>query len=569
MLKAVILIGGPQKGTRFRPLSLETPKPLFPIAGKPLIEHHIAACAKLQECKEILIIGSYPTTQMTQFVTDMQKEYHVIIRYLQEFTPLGTGGGLYHFRDQVRAGNPAAFFLLNGDVCADFPLKELATFHGEKPSALVTIMGTEATRQQSVHYGCMVRNNDSAVTHYVEKPSSYVSTLINCGVYMCSLNVFQTMAEAAQKKQDAFYRYTRYIEKRRNYVSTLINCGVYMCSLNVFQTMAEAAQKKQDAFYSGGESCQNGAQPGYLSWEQDVLSPLAGTNKLFALQVTNWWAQVKTAGSAIYANRHYLELHRDSLPEKACCQIIPDVYLHPTATVDPTAVIGPNVSVGAGVTIKAGVRLKESIVLNNATINEHALVMYAVVGQDVSVGEWSRVEGTPSDPDPNKPFAKMDNQPLFNTDGRLNPSITILGRLLVRSLVLGPVGASASPLEVCPEGRRPHPTDPWVTLDVAGPAISRPGGGGGVARLLRLLGFRFFVVEVSEGPVGSRHKGSSCVGFPLRRHLRLRKRRCASLLFRTSRRSTGQSRLLAGCDPPQLVHAACFSRGLLQSEAGC
>jgi serine acetyltransferase len=40
--------------------------------------------------------------------------------------------------------------------------------------------------------------------------------------------------------------------------------------------------------------------------------------------------------------------------------------------------IGPNVSIGAGVTIKAGVRIKESIVLNNATINEHALVMHSV-----------------------------------------------------------------------------------------------------------------------------------------------------------------------------------------------
>ncbi|XP_049880064.1 mannose-1-phosphate guanyltransferase alpha-A isoform X2 [Pectinophora gossypiella] len=382
--------------TRFRPLSLDTPKPLFPIAGKPLIQHHIAACAKLTECREILIIGSYPTTHMAQFVSDMQKEYHVIIRYLQEFTPLGTGGGLYHFRDQVRAGNPTAFFLLNGDVCADFPLKELWTFHEERPTALVTIMGTEATRQQSVHYGCMVRDTTSAVTHYVEKPGSYVSTLINC--------------------------------------------GVYVCSPAVFNTMADAAQKKQDSFYSGNG--QNSAHPGYLSWEQDVLSPLAGTNKLYALQVTNWWSQVKTAGSAIYANRHYLELTRP--PPPASCHVLPDVFLHPTATVDPTAVIGPNVSIGAGVSIKAGVRIKESIVLNNATINDHALVMYSVVGQDACVGEWARVEGTPSDPDPNKPFAKMDNQPLFNTDGRLNPSITILGAgvivpaetILLNSIVL-------------------------------------------------------------------------------------------------------------------------------------
>lgn len=68
-------------------------------------------------------------------------------------------------------------------------------------------MGTEATRQQSVHYGCMVQEPATkAVTHYVEKPSSYISTLINCGVYVCSLQVFQTMAEAFQKEKGGFYR---------------------------------------------------------------------------------------------------------------------------------------------------------------------------------------------------------------------------------------------------------------------------------------------------------------------------------------------------------------------------
>lgn len=43
---------------------------------------------------------------------------------------------------------------------------------------------------------------------------------------------------------------------------------------------------------------------------------------------------------------------------------------------------------------------------------------------------WSRVEGTPSGPNPNMPFAKLESKPLFNTDGRLNPSITILGRII-------------------------------------------------------------------------------------------------------------------------------------------
>jgi len=49
------------------------------------------------------------------------------------------------------------------------------------------------------------------------------------------------------------------------------------------------------------------------------------------------------------------------------------------------------------------------------------------------VGEWTRIEGTPNDPNPNKPFAKIDIQDLFNPEGRLSPSITVVGE---RSLQL-------------------------------------------------------------------------------------------------------------------------------------
>lgn len=56
--------GGPSRGTRFRPLSLEIPKPLFPIAGIPLVEHHIIACKKLEDLKEILLLGFYKDEDM-------------------------------------------------------------------------------------------------------------------------------------------------------------------------------------------------------------------------------------------------------------------------------------------------------------------------------------------------------------------------------------------------------------------------------------------------------------------------------------------------------------------------
>lgn len=395
MLKAVILIGGPQKGTRFRPLSLDIPKPLFPVAGRPIIQFHIEACMQVKNLKEILIIGTNAAPQMEAFVKEMQTIYDVSIRYLQEFTALGTAGGMYHFRDQIRAGNPSAFFVLNGDVCADFPLQQLHDFHMSKnKEAEITMMSTEATKLQSIHYGCLVIDAETgAVNHYVEKPSSYVSTFINCGVYITSIEIFSRMAAVFHSRQQNF------------------------------------------------NNLNGSRDQGHIQWEREIITPMAGTGKLFALPVTNWWSQIKTAGAAIYANRHYLELYRRTHVERLAntgfksvendenliCNVIQNVYIHPSANVHPTATLGPNVSIGPGVTIGKGVRLRESIVLDNAVIEDHSLILHAIVGRKARIGCWSRVEGTPSDPDPNKPFAKMENPPLFDQNGKLNPSITILG----------------------------------------------------------------------------------------------------------------------------------------------
>jgi len=393
LLKAVILIAGPQKGTRFRPLSLDVPKPLFPVAGLPIVQHHIEACVKVKDLKEILILGFYPSNEMSTFVTEMNKLFKVNIRYLQEFAPLGTAGGIYHFRDQIRAGNPDAFFVMNGDVCADFPLEDMLVFHQGKENAMATILGTEATRQQSVNYGCIVEDKDThSVLHYVEKPNSYISTMINCGVYIFSPEIFPMLQNVFNAKQTE-----------------------YLSSME-----AEDSCKRETIWL-----------------ERDLIVPLAGTNTAFLYQTTNWWSQIKTAGSAIYANRHYLALYNKTNTErltkedKTTPKIIGDVFIHESATVDPTAVLGPNVSIGKNVKIGAGARIRESIILGNSHVGENTLVLYSVIGWNSSVGNWSRVEGTPDDPNPNKPFAKMENSPLFNVSGQLNPSITILGSNVV------------------------------------------------------------------------------------------------------------------------------------------
>ncbi|XP_015785913.1 mannose-1-phosphate guanyltransferase alpha-A [Tetranychus urticae] len=407
MIKAVILIGGPQKGTRFRPLSFDTPKHLFPVGGRPMVQHLIEACAKVDGLKEIFLLGYYQVdNSLNSFIRNMMAEYNVNIRYLQEYTTLGTCGGIYHFRDQICRHNPEAFFLINGDVCGDFNLPAMLNFHRSIPKSeegAMTVMVTEATRQQSLNYGCVVEEKEThKILHFVEKPSTFVSTIINCGVYLCPLNIFNQVAAVIKAKQES-------------------------------NTSETGDERYADDYSDLNISKTNDDLPEILSLEEDILTRLAGTDHLYAFHTNQWWCQVKTSASAIYANRNYLKLYKENQSQFLSAksqdgpEIIGDVWIDSKADVDPTATIGPNVTIGPGVRVGAGVRIKESIILKDAMIGDHSLILHSIIGYNTVIGCWTRIEGTPSDPNPDKAFAKMENQTLFNKDGKLNPSITVLG----------------------------------------------------------------------------------------------------------------------------------------------
>ena len=77
----------------------------------------------------------------------------------------------------------------------------------EMDQPILTMMTTEATRQQSLNYGCVVVDKDThAMRHYVEKPSSYISTLVNCGVYIFGLTIFKHLAATFEKRQQMLSR---------------------------------------------------------------------------------------------------------------------------------------------------------------------------------------------------------------------------------------------------------------------------------------------------------------------------------------------------------------------------
>ncbi|XP_057304863.1 mannose-1-phosphate guanyltransferase alpha-A-like [Hydractinia symbiolongicarpus] len=394
-VKAVILVAGPQKGTRFRPLSLEVPKPLFPVAGCPLVEHHIAACKKVEEIDEVILLGFYQSNErISRFIDDMRRKYSMKIRYLQEYQPLGTAGGLYHFRDQISSVDSSAIIVIHADIFCVLPLKELLDLYSVKnessPGSHV-VLGTQVHKtplSQSEHGNMVINKTTSEVTHYVEKPENYVSGVINCGVYAFHPSVLDSLAE-------------------------------------IYRNNQVRLREEVDG---------NASNPEMMFIEKHLFSHIAGSGKLYCLMLSNsFWGSMKSAGSAIFANRQYLASYKKDnfiqLAENSdgTAEIVGDVYIHPSAIVDPTAKIGPNVSIGSNCVIGPGARVRESIVLDNAELRENCCVLNSIIGWKCLVGAWSRIEGTAHDPNPNHPHALISNESLFHPDGHLIPSITVLG----------------------------------------------------------------------------------------------------------------------------------------------
>lgn len=200
-VNAVIIVGGPSTVTDFRPLSLYQPKPLFPVAGRPLIYHHLKALAALPDLQEVFLVGYYEAAHFSAFIEEMRRELGLRIRYLREFEPLGTGGGLYHFRDQIGRGDPDSIIFMHTDVCCTFPLADMLEFHRQQQRVndghvVGSILGTRVPKEVARNFGCMIIDPESKrCRHYVEKPETNVSDLISCGIYVFSPQIFNEIRQ--------------------------------------------------------------------------------------------------------------------------------------------------------------------------------------------------------------------------------------------------------------------------------------------------------------------------------------------------------------------------------------
>ncbi|KAL3818657.1 hypothetical protein ACJIZ3_004562 [Penstemon smallii] len=345
---AVIMVGGPLKvWTRFRPLSLNIPKPLFPLAGQPMVNHPISACKKIPNLAQVYLIGFYEEREFALFVSSISNELRVPVRYLKEDKPHGSAGGLYNFRDRIMEDNPSHIFLLNCDVCCSFPLPEMLEAH-KSYGGIGTILVIKVSPESANQFGELVADPvTNELLHYTEKPETFVSDRINCGAYVFTPDIFTAIQGFS------------------------IFNNLLLPPYLIFESICIGRSLPTD----------------FVRLDQDILSPLAGKKKLYVYETRDFWEQIKTPGMSLKCSGLYLAQFRFTAPH-----LLANGDGTKKATVSGD--IGPNVSISANARIGAGVRLVDCIILDDVEIKENGVVIHAIVGWKSSIGRWSRVQAS-------------------------------------------------------------------------------------------------------------------------------------------------------------------------------
>ncbi len=171
MKTAVILAGG--KGTRLRPFTVAIPKPLVPIADKPILEIIIIQLVK-QGFHRVIITVNHQADIIMAYFGDGGK-WGIKIEYSLEDIPLGTMGPLKLLRDL-----PDHFLVMNGDVLSDLDYAAFLDTH-IKSGKIFSIASYRRTQKND--YG-VLEINDNILTGFREKPE--VQFVVSMGIYAVS-----------------------------------------------------------------------------------------------------------------------------------------------------------------------------------------------------------------------------------------------------------------------------------------------------------------------------------------------------------------------------------------------
>ncbi|MGG5817785.1 nucleotidyltransferase family protein [Falsiroseomonas sp. HW251] len=168
-MKAVIQCGG--KGTRLRPYTMVLPKPLMPVASKPVLEL-LLSWLRRNNIRDVYITTGYLGHLIKSFCKDGE-QWNLRIRYTEEREPLGTIGPLCMLKDEL----DEPFMVINGDVLTDLSLSSFAEYH-RRQGNLVTV--ATKLRRTKTEFG-VIEQTGGRIKSFKEKP--VLTNLVSMGIY--------------------------------------------------------------------------------------------------------------------------------------------------------------------------------------------------------------------------------------------------------------------------------------------------------------------------------------------------------------------------------------------------
>lgn len=190
-MQAVVMAGG--EGSRLRPLTLNRPKPMVPIANNPVMGH-ILRLLKRHDIDDITATLQYRADDIQNYFGD-GANWDVTMHYSVEPRPLGTAGSVKFAEPFLSRTDP--FLIISGDALTDLNLSEIVAFHN-RVGAAVTI--TLCRVPNPLEYGVIITDSAGRIENFLEKPSwgQVTSDTVNTGIYVISPEVMELIEPGEQ-----------------------------------------------------------------------------------------------------------------------------------------------------------------------------------------------------------------------------------------------------------------------------------------------------------------------------------------------------------------------------------
>jgi mannose-1-phosphate guanylyltransferase/phosphomannomutase len=177
------------EGTRLRPLTSNQPKPMMPVANRPMMEH-VVELLKRHGFDDIVVTVAFQANAIRTYFGN-GSEFGVRMVYATEENPLGTAGSVRNAMDELQE----PFLVISGDVLTDIDLAAAVEFHRER-KALATI--ALKAMENPLEFGIVITREDGTIERFLEKPSwgQVFSDTINTGIYVLEPEIFEHIEPA-------------------------------------------------------------------------------------------------------------------------------------------------------------------------------------------------------------------------------------------------------------------------------------------------------------------------------------------------------------------------------------